>query len=70
MSEEIKITLAAARVNAGLTQAEAAEKSGIKIDTIKNAELGKTDPRWSTVVALADLYGIPINHIIISKKSA
>lgn len=70
MAEEIKITLAAARVNAGLTQVQAAEKSGIKLETIKNAETGRTDPKWSTVVALCKMYGIPINNIIIPSKSA
>ena len=70
MAEEIKITLAAARVNAGLTQVQAAEKSGIKLDTIKTAETGKVEPRWSTVVILADLYGIPIQNIVVPVKSA
>lgn len=70
MAKEIKITLAAARVNAGLTQVQASQMSGVKLDTIKNAELGKTDPKWSVVVALADLYEIPIDNLIISNKSA
>ena len=70
MAKEIKITLVAARVNAGYTQAQAAESLGISVETIKNIEQGRTDPRVSTVLQLADLYHIPIDNLILPQKSA
>lgn len=68
MAKEVKITLAAARVNKGLTQLEAGKILGVSKETIKNIELGKTDPHYSTIVKMSDLYDIPINHLIIDIK--
>lgn len=68
MAKDIKITLAAARVNKGYTQQEAADLLGVSKETITNIELGKTDPRYSTVVKLSDLYEIPIDNLIVAKK--
>ena len=43
-----KITLAAARVNAGLTQKEAAKLLNLTPATLQNYESGKTTPSWET----------------------
>ena len=40
-----KITLAAARVNAGLSQQEAAKALGVSVATLQNYESGKTVPQ-------------------------
>lgn len=40
----MKVTLKAARINAGLTQAEAAQKLNVSKDSISNWERGKTFP--------------------------
>ena len=53
-----KITLKAARVNAGLTQAEAAAKLGIAQSTLKNWEYGHTDPKLPQFMKLCRLYGV------------
>ena len=44
-----KITLEAARVNAHLTQREAAKKLDISIATLQNYESGKTTPNWNMI---------------------
>lgn len=63
-----KITLAAARVNAGLTQTEAAEKIGVSQITISNWETGKTSPKMSIVPIIADLYKIPAHDLLFAQK--
>ena len=39
-----KMTLKAARINKGLTQQQAADAIGIRVDTLSNYERGKTYP--------------------------
>ena len=63
------ITLAAARVNAGFTQQEAAESVNVTKNTILNWENGRTMPTTDKAQALADLYQIPLQFIIFGKKS-
>lgn len=53
-----KITLKAARVNANLTQAEAAAKLGVAVSTLKNWEAGKTFPNKPKIDRLCEVYGI------------
>ena len=59
----MKVTLTAARVNAGMTQPEAAEALGIGVQTIINYETGKISPRIDTVLKMVDLYGVPLDEI-------
>ena len=59
--QEIKLSMAAARVNAGLTQEETAKKLGISKSTLVNWEKGKVSPKPMALVALADLYGITVD---------
>lgn len=66
---DIKITLAAARVNAGLTQEEAAKKIQVTKQTILNWEKGKVTPSFANVAMLSDIYGIPIEYIFLSEES-
>ena len=66
----IKITLEAARVNAGYTQKEAAELLHISNKTLQNWESGKSYPNASQIAALCDLYGIPYDCInFLPKRS-
>lgn len=67
--EQVKITLAAARVNAGMTQAEVAEKLHVSNKTIVNWENGKADPPFSALAILSEMYKIPIDCIILPEKS-
>ena len=60
---ELKISLRAARVNAGLTQEQAADKIGIARQTLVNYETGKTFPDIKTLRRIADVYGIDKDRI-------
>ena len=53
-----KISLRAARVNARLTQGEAAEKIGVSRSTIVNWESGKTSPRVGELKKIEAVYGV------------
>ena len=57
------MTLKAARVNAGLTQAEAAEKLKIAISTLQAYEQAKSFPDVPMITKIEALYGIGYNDI-------
>jgi transcriptional regulator with XRE-family HTH domain len=65
----MKITLAAARVNAGLSQREAAKLLGITHGTLRNYEHGKQVPSWTTVKEMERIYGISADNMIIEKHA-
>jgi len=54
-----QISLAAARVNAGLKQEEAAKKIGITAKTLRNYERGKTAIPGHILRKAAKIYNIP-----------
>ena len=58
------ITLKAARVNAGLTQREAAKRLGITRGTIASYEKHKTVPDIDRAKEIAALYGTTVDGII------
>ena len=58
--------LKAARVNAGLTQAEAANKLEINRNTLASYEAYKTIPDIETAKRIAALYGMSVDDIIFS----
>ena len=60
---EIKISLAAARVNAGLTQKELAEKCGVSESTVLNWESGRSLPNVRKLNALETALGISLNYL-------
>lgn len=64
------ITLEAARVNAGLSQKEAATQLGVNTATLSNWERGKTSPDVDKFKALCKLYGCPSDLIFLPKKFA
>ena len=59
----IKISMTAARVNAGLTQKEAAKEIGVSCETIKNWEKGKTSPKVNQINIICDVYNMPVDNI-------
>lgn len=59
----MKISLAAARVNAGLYQRDAAKRLGITPETLRNYERGKQVPSWTTVKEMEKIYGISADNI-------
>lgn len=61
----MQISLKAARINAGMQQAEAAEKLGVLRDTIGRWESGKTKPKADQLQKLCEVYGVPIESIKI-----
>ncbi len=63
--EELQISLAAARVNAGMTQEEIAKIMKVSKQTIINWEKGRTIPGIPEMEMLARLYKIPQNNIFL-----
>lgn len=60
----MKLTLKAARVNAGMTQDEVAEVLKKSKNTIVNYEKGRSTPDIETGKALAALYGLSVDDLI------
>ena len=60
----MKIRLAAARVNAGFTQRQVAEKLNVTQNTIVAWENGSNEPKISQARALSNLYDMPLDNII------
>ena len=60
-----KITLRAARVNADLTQVQAAKAMGKTKQTIVNWESGASSIKYTDLVKLSELYKIPIENLLI-----
>lgn len=61
----LQISLEAARVNAKMTQAEAAEKIGVSRQTIMNWEKGKIAPRIPEMKMISNIYNIPEDNIFL-----
>ena len=66
---KFQISLAAARINAGLTQEEAAKALKVGKQTIVNWEKGKSEPKMSQSRQLSELYKIPLDYIFLSEAS-
>lgn len=64
-----KITLQAARVNAGLTQEEMAEKMGVSRAVIIAWENGKTQMRPAYLYAYCHITGFSEDDILLPQKS-
>lgn len=62
---EIQITLKAARVNANLTQTQAAAQLGVDRTTLQNYERGTTVPKWDVICRMQDLYKIPLEVLVV-----
>ena len=63
--EKLQISLAAARVNAGMTQEDMAKEMHISKATIINWEKGKVIPRISEIQMLSRIYKIPQDNIFL-----
>lgn len=60
----MQLTLKAARVQAGLTQKEAAKKIGISPDTLYNYENQKSFPDIPVLKKIEQVYGVNYSDII------
>ncbi len=58
------MSFADARKRAGLSQAAAAEKIGVDQSAVCLWETGKTNPRVSLLVRLAELYGCTVDELL------
>ncbi len=65
---ELKITLKAARVNAEMTQDEAAERMGKSKQTIVNWENGKAEIKYRDLIKLSKIYDMPVEYIRMPEK--
>ena len=61
----MKVTIEAARVNAGLTQSEAALRANINKKTLSDYERGKRHPKVDMLNTLCQVYGCTIDDIKI-----
>lgn len=62
---DIKITLASARVNAGLTQVDVAERMECSKNHVINLEKGRVRIKPTELVFLSTIYNIPIDNIFL-----
>lgn len=67
--EALQISLAAARVNAGLTQKDAANLMDVDRSTIRRWEKGEKIPDYDESKRLSQIYNIPLDNIFFGKKS-
>ena len=58
-----KISLASARKNANLTQAQVAKVLKVARSTIGNWEKGVTFPKQPAIEKMCELYGVPYDYI-------
>lgn len=63
-----KMSLAAARINAGLTQTEMAKKLGVSLPTYCGYERGKSIMRVDKAEMFSDIVKIPQGNIIFFKN--
>jgi len=64
--EKLQITLAAARVNAGMTQDDVAREMHVSKQTIVNWEKGNSEPSISQSKMLSELYKMPLKYIFFA----
>ena len=65
---EFKITLKAARVNAGLSQKEAGRQLGVSDDVVSNWERGISFPDVIQLKKIEALYHVSYNNLIFLQK--
>lgn len=64
-NEPLRITLAAARVNAGMTQLDVAQKMKLNKQTIVNWEKGRITPKAAQLRTYCDIVGISEDNIFL-----
>lgn len=66
--ETLQISLAAARVNAELTQTDVAKKMGVSKQTIVNWENGRIIPKQAQLEMMCRIYNIAMDNIFLPSK--
>ncbi|WP_440285090.1 helix-turn-helix transcriptional regulator [Eshraghiella crossota] len=67
--EKLQISLAAARVNAGMTQEDVSKSMKISKNTLVNWEKGLSEPTITQGRKLSEIYNIPLDNIFLPCKS-
>ena len=67
--EKLQISLAAARVNAELTQCQVAEIMKVDRSTIRRWEKSEKIPNYDETKRLSEIYHIPIDCIFFGKRT-
>ena len=67
--EKLQISLAAARVNAGLTQEKVAKEMKVSKNTVVNWEKGLSEPTITQARELSKLYNMSLDYIFLPIKS-
>ena len=65
---DIQISLAAARVNAKMTQQQVAAYLKVGKQTIVSWEKGDSQPKIAQARALSNLYNIPLDNIFFAEQ--
>ena len=66
----VKVTLAAARTNAGYSQEKLAELMGVNRTTLARWETGKSEITARNLCAFCKLTGFSVDDILLPQKSA
>ena len=66
LKETLRISLAAARVNAGLTQDDVVRELKIAKNTLIAWEKGLSEPKISQARMLSELYNMPLDNIFFA----
>lgn len=67
-NQKLQISLAAARVNAGMTQMEVANRMQLNKQTIVNWEKGRVIPKAAQLKMYCEIVGISQDHIFLNKR--
>jgi putative transcriptional regulator len=65
-----KLTLRAARINAGLSVKEVAEAVDVSEDTIYRFETGKSSPKIGAAIKMAQMYGVSVDVLDFGSEKA
>lgn len=66
--DDVRISLSAARISAGLTQKEAARIGRVNRHTLGKWERGESEPDYFQLCGMAYIYKIPVECIIMPEK--
>lgn len=67
--KDVRIKIAACRINADMNQYELAEAIGVDRSTIANWEAGKSEPSANQLRKISEISGIPMDFIFVPMKS-
>ena len=69
MAKKIKISLAAARINANMLQSDTAKEMNVTPNTVSNWETGKTAPTVLQMQKMCQIYKMPFDFVYVPEVS-